>query len=169
MSLGATIAGSAMAGTAGYLAENMIAGNQSTVEGATISGASGAAGAMTGAIVDKAVGMVSTAVSQTEKSVKTSSPYSNISDNTNIAAGKKFTAQQKQNILQANSNKNHGVVKSDLSGKILTQPMKSQAGITPRQDEWQIDHIIPKSKGGTNSYSNAQVLSRQENRLKWDQ
>jgi hypothetical protein len=50
----------------------------------------------------------------------------------------------------------------------LTKPIKSQSGVTPRQDEWQIDYIIPKSKGGTNSYSNAQVLSRQENRLKWD-
>ncbi|UTC63603.1 HNH endonuclease [Treponema sp. OMZ 788] len=64
--------------------------------------------------------------------------------------------------------RNNGVVKSDSSGKILTKPVKTQAGVTPSQDEWQIDHIIPKSKGGTNSYSNAQVLSRQENRLKWD-
>lgn len=41
-------------------------------------------------------------------------------------------------------------------------------GVTPSPDEWQIDHIIPKKAGGTNSYSNAQVLSRFENRLKWD-
>lgn len=72
MSLGATIAGSAMAGTAGYLAENIVAGKQATVEGTIMSGASGAAGAMAGAIVEKAVGMVSTAVSQAVKSVKTS-------------------------------------------------------------------------------------------------
>ena len=45
---------------------------------------------------------------------------------------------------------------------------EAQTDRTPRQDEWRIDHIIPKSKGRTNSYSNAQVLSRQENRLKWD-
>ena len=64
MSLGATIAGSAMAGTAGYLAENIVAGKQATVEGTIMSGASGAAGAMAGAIVEKAVGMVSTAVSK---------------------------------------------------------------------------------------------------------
>ena len=82
--------------------------------------------------------------------------------------GKNFTARQKQTILQANSNRNNGVIKSDSSGKVLTKPIKSQSGVTPRQDEWQIDYIIPKSKGGTNSYSNAQVLSRQENRLKWD-
>jgi len=40
------------------------------------------------------------------------------------------------------------VVKSDLSGRILIRPKKSKRGIKPSQDEWQIDHIIPKSKGG---------------------
>ena len=41
-------------------------------------------------------------------------------------------------------------------------------GVTPPANEWQIDHVIPKSAGGTNSFSNAQVLSREENRIKWD-
>lgn len=41
-------------------------------------------------------------------------------------------------------------------------------GVTPPANEWRIDHIIPKSAGGTNSFSNAQVLSRAENRIKWD-
>jgi 5-methylcytosine-specific restriction endonuclease McrA len=44
----------------------------------------------------------------------------------------------------------------------------SQKGVTPPANEWQIDHIDPKNNGGSNSYDNAQVLSRQENRLKSD-
>nr|WP_317357168.1 HNH endonuclease signature motif containing protein [uncultured Tyzzerella sp.] len=52
---------------------------------------------------------------------------------------------------------------SDLSGKELVKPQKSKEGISLSPNEWQIDHIKPKKKCGTNSYSNAQVLSRYEN------
>jgi len=69
MSLGATIAGSAMAGTAGYLAENIVAGKQATVEGGIISGASGGAAVMAGAIVDKAVGVLSNTLNNVISSV----------------------------------------------------------------------------------------------------
>ena len=61
---------------------------------------------------------------------------------------------------------NGGVVKSDQTGQILTKPQKSKKGVTPDPNEWQIDHVISRDKGGTNSYSNTQVLSRKENREK---
>ena len=95
-------------------------------------------------------------------------PYSNLTDPSNVAPGKDFTASQKAQIIQQNKLNNNGVVKSDLSGQILVPPQKSMKGVTPPTNEWQIDHIIPKSAGGTNSFSNAQVLSREENRIKWD-
>ncbi|NQM54639.1 HNH endonuclease [Streptococcus suis] len=62
--------------------------------------------------------------------------------------------------------RNGGVVRSDVSGEVLSKPQKSQIGVTPDLNEWQIDHIVPKSKGGSNSYANAQVFSRYENRMK---
>lgn len=99
---------------------------------------------------------------------RSSSPYSDLEDSQYVGPGKRYTATQKSNIIEANMKRNGGVVRSDLSGEILVQPEKSQSGLTPPQNEWQIDHIVPISKGGSNSYANAQVLSRYENRLKWD-
>jgi hypothetical protein len=61
---------------------------------------------------------------------------------------------------------NGGVVRSDKSGTILTQPQKSRRGVTSDPDEWQFDHVDPKSCGGTNCSSNIQILSRRENREK---
>ncbi|EPI0300133.1 TPA: polymorphic toxin-type HINT domain-containing protein, partial [Neisseria gonorrhoeae] len=87
-------------------------------------------------------------------------PYGNLSDNKSVGEGKKFTPAQKKAIIQENMNRNGGVVKSDQSGEVLVRPKKSQKGITPPSNEWQIDHVQAKSKGGSNSYKNAQVLSR---------
>jgi len=99
---------------------------------------------------------------------KNNAPYSHLEDPENVGPGKDFTAKQRQVIIEENMKQNNGTVLSDSSKGILSQPEKSMKGVTPSPDEWQIDHIIPKKAGGTNGYSNAQVLSRFENRLKWD-
>lgn len=99
---------------------------------------------------------------------RASAPYANLVDPPDVGPGKDFTATQKAQIIQQNKKVNGGVVRSDLSGIELIQPLKSMKGVTPSPLEWQIDHIVPKSAGGTNSFANAQVLSRYENRLKWD-
>ena len=100
--------------------------------------------------------------------IPATSPYSYLQDSNYVDVGKKFTATQKEAIIKENMIRNGGVVRSDLSGEILYRPQKSQKGVTPNPNEWQIDHIIPKTKGGSNSYANAQVLSRFENRMKSD-
>lgn len=91
-----------------------------------------------------------------------------LQDHPSVGEGKNFTASQKSEIINENMKINIGVVKSYLSGVPLSKPKKSQRGVTPDPNEWQIDHITPKSKKGTNSFSNGQVLSRKENRDKWN-
>ena len=65
--------------------------------------------------------------------------------------------------LDENRNRNGGVLKSDLSGKRLDNPTRSRKGVKANMNQAEIDHIQPRSKGGTNSSSNAQVLSKEEN------
>lgn len=98
--------------------------------------------------------------------------YENVlKDGPAVGVGKDFTAAQKKKIISENMRRNGGIVKSDDFNdyySVLKKPQKSRKGVTPDPDEWQIDHIIPKDKGGSNSYSNARVISRRLNREKWN-
>jgi hypothetical protein len=99
-------------------------------------------------------------------------PYAKLADHPSVGSGKKFTGTQKANIYQENMTRNEGVLRSDLNGEELVMPSKSVKGVTPPTNEAQIDHIIPRKPAdpnvtpGSNSYGNAQVLSRKQNRLK---
>ena len=103
----------------------------------------------------------------------TANPYSYLEDEPNVGPGKNFSAKQKEKMLLENMKRNNGVVMSDnpndpYYGQELVKPLKSMKGVSPLPNEWQFDHITPKSQGGTNSYSNCQIVSRQYNRDKWD-
>ena len=98
-------------------------------------------------------------------------PYAYLEDEPTVGAGKDFTAAQRQKMLEENMKRNGGVVKSDNPNDyydVLTKPKKSMKGVTPEPNEWQFDHIKPKDQGGTNSYSNCQIVSRKYNREKWN-
>ena len=99
------------------------------------------------------------------KAIKNKVNYSEIKNPPNVGKGKEFTARQKREAIELNRKAN-GVVKSDLSGEVLTKPEKSSKGVTPSPNEWQFDHKDPKSCGGTNCSSNLGILSRRENRTK---
>jgi hypothetical protein len=91
-------------------------------------------------------------------------PYANLTNPANIG-NQDFTAAQKKQIYAANMKKN-GQLICDLTGQQLTRAKKSIKGVKPSPFEAQIDHIKPFSKGGTNSFGNAMVLSRYANRFK---
>jgi hypothetical protein len=98
--------------------------------------------------------------------------YSHLPDSKSIGPGKKFTASQKTAIYRENMARNGGRIKSDLDGEELIMPTKSASGVSPPRNEAQIDHVVPSKPAnadvspGSNSHSNAQVLSRQQNRSK---
>ncbi len=86
-------------------------------------------------------------------------PYAHLEDEPNVDSGKNFTAKQKTAMLNENMKRNNGVVMSDnpndpYYGQALIKPQKSMKGVSPPPNEWQFDHITPKSQGGSNSYSN---------------
>ncbi|MDR2781004.1 MAG: HNH endonuclease [Holosporaceae bacterium] len=102
---------------------------------------------------------------------KKGSNYSDIQNPKNpktAGPNKPFTKKQKDQIYAKNRAAHDGYLVSDMDGTILEVPKKSQKGVKPSQYEAQVDHVKPKSKGGENTGENAQVLSREQNRAKWD-
>lgn len=89
--------------------------------------------------------------------------YNHLVDHPSVGPGKPFTQTQKGNILEANMERNNGVLRSDISGEELVRPQQHTRGVTPPGNEAHIDHVIERSQGGANSYENARVLSRTEN------
>jgi len=116
--------------------------------------------------------------------VRSLSPYSDIKDTRpkTRGAGKIFTPRQKATIYAENQRRNGGkILSDDPAGEAevarasntapceeLKIPPPDASGVIPDPCDAQIDHIIPSSRGGTNDYSNARVISRRLNRYKSD-
>jgi hypothetical protein len=83
--------------------------------------------------------------------------YSHLTDGPSVGPGKEFTSSQRGRVLEENMRQNGGRLRSDVTGRFLR---RSPGG--PNSAE--IDHVIPKSRGGSNSFANARVVERTWNR-----
>jgi hypothetical protein len=88
-----------------------------------------------------------------------SGPYKHHQDPPNTKAGGDFTSKQKIDMIEENMRRNGGVLRCDVTGVRLSR-------LPGKPNSVEIDHILPKSKGGSNSYSNGQITSRSYNRSK---
>ncbi|MEJ8816342.1 eCIS core domain-containing protein [Lacibacter sp. H407] len=90
-------------------------------------------------------------------------PYSSIADPTNVAPFNDFTTSQKRAVLNANMTNHGGQLVSDCNPSEVLHDNDPNDSLKAN-----VDHIYPRAKGGSNSYSNAQVISRADNLRKSD-
>ncbi len=79
---------------------------------------------------------------------------------TEVSQFRNFTGHQRELILQANMARNGGQIKSDDPNDPIVGGVLSEQGDLNFPE---IDHIVPKSSGGSNMFSNARVVSWQLN------
>ena len=95
--------------------------------------------------------------------------YGHLADGPSVGPGKAYTAAQKAAIRNADRTANGGVMRSDLDGQALVAPQRSVRGLTQPHNEAHVDHVVPRRPAdpgtppGTNSFGNAQLLSREQN------
>ncbi|MBW8687265.1 DUF6443 domain-containing protein [Chitinophaga rhizophila] len=94
--------------------------------------------------------------------------YSHLKEPKKVGAGLETTRSQRKRILEENKRQNDGKLVSDESGKTLNPPSKAEKGKPADPNQAEVDHIDPKSKGGTNSNSNLRVISKEENQKKYN-
>jgi 5-methylcytosine-specific restriction endonuclease McrA len=82
-----------------------------------------------------------------------------------VGPGREFNHDHKVRLREHNRKKNGGLLRSDLDGSVLKQPTQGSAD----NMQAEVDHKIPQDKGGPNTSDNAQILSKGQNRDKWDQ
>ncbi|WP_329467214.1 PA14 domain-containing protein [Streptomyces sp. NBC_01431] len=83
-------------------------------------------------------------------------------------SGLDFTRAGKRDVVALNADKYNGYNLCEWCGREVVQPQKSQRGVTPSQDEWNVDHMEPKAHGGSGTPDNGQLLCRWCNRWKSD-
>jgi hypothetical protein len=78
------------------------------------------------------------------------------------------TRQQREAVFVQNRTKYGGELKCDICGNKMVRAQKSQEGVSPKPNEATVDHIDPRSRGGTNDPRNLRGACRKCNRDKSD-
>jgi len=79
-----------------------------------------------------------------------------------------FTKKGKTNVKQENAERNEGKNRCENCGVETTPAQKHEKGVRPPDNETQVDHKIPRAKGGPGEPDNGQVLCRECNIEKSD-
>ncbi|WP_257458507.1 HNH endonuclease [Archangium lipolyticum] len=82
--------------------------------------------------------------------------------------GSRFTQKDKLTVKQDNASRNGGKTQCEKCGVETVPAQQHQKGVTPPKNETQVDHVVPKSKGGPGTPDNGQVLCRDCNIKKSD-
>jgi RHS repeat-associated protein len=77
-----------------------------------------------------------------------------------VRAGKSFTKAGKRIVKEENAAKHGGEMKCQKCGEDTVPAQRHEKGVTPPKNEAHVDHIDPKSKGGSGTPDNGQVLCR---------
>ncbi len=74
--------------------------------------------------------------------------------------GKDFTPAGKRQVKHDNSDRNNGQMKCEKCGKDVNPAIKHEKDVSPPNNEAHVDHKIPKSKDGSGTPENGQILCR---------
>jgi RHS repeat-associated protein len=84
-------------------------------------------------------------------------------------AGGSFSPATKQKVKEENAAANNGQTTCENCGTPTIPAEQSKKGVTPPGNQTEVDHYVPKSRGGTNDPSNGDVLCRNCNQTKGNQ
>ena len=83
-------------------------------------------------------------------------------------AGRGFTKKGKKEVIEENRKKNEGSTVCEDCATETVPAKKGSKGVTPPNNETNVDHVHPRSKDGDGSVENGQVLCRSCNLIKGD-